>query len=64
MSGLTALVGVAFAGAGMGVLGLLGAGLLLRYNIPRYIPRTGRAAERPCAGPHYPPGGVSRERAG
>lgn len=38
VSGLTALVGVGFAGAGMGVLGLLGAGLLLRY-IPRYIPR-------------------------
>ncbi|WP_237710455.1 hypothetical protein [Saccharopolyspora spinosa] len=40
VSGLTALVGVGFAGAGMGVLGLLGAGLLVRY-IPRYIPRTG-----------------------
>jgi MFS family permease len=41
VSGLTALVGVGFAGAGMGVLGLLGAGLLLRY-IPRYVPRAMR----------------------
>ncbi|SFS77962.1 MFS transporter [Saccharopolyspora flava] len=37
-SGLTALAGVGLAGAGMGVLGLLGAGLLLRYT-PRYVPR-------------------------
>ncbi|WP_256413604.1 hypothetical protein [Saccharopolyspora sp. ASAGF58] len=32
MSGLTELLGVGFAGAGMGVLGRLGAGLLLRYR--------------------------------
>ncbi|WP_406691121.1 MFS transporter [Saccharopolyspora sp. ID03-671] len=38
ISGLTALAGVGLAGAGMGVLGLLGAGLLLRYT-PRYVPR-------------------------
>ncbi|GAA4616054.1 MFS transporter [Saccharopolyspora hordei] len=38
VSGLTALLGVGLAGAGMGVLGLLGAGMLLRY-VPRYVPR-------------------------
>lgn len=38
ISGLTALLGVGLAGAGMGALGLLGAGLLLRY-VPRYAPR-------------------------
>ncbi|MFI0462647.1 MFS transporter [Saccharopolyspora sp. 5N102] len=42
VSGLTAVAGIGFAGAGMGLLGLLGAGLLLRY-VPRYVPqaRTG-----------------------
>lgn len=38
ISGLTALAGVGIAGAGMGLLGFLGAGLLLRYT-PRYVPR-------------------------
>lgn len=48
ISGLTALAGVGIAGAGMGVLGFLGAGLLLRYT-PRYVPKRpapGRMADR------------------
>ncbi|WP_025157295.1 MFS transporter [Leifsonia aquatica] len=40
---LTAVVSISFAGGVMGVLGLLGAAMLGRY-IPRYVPRTTRAA--------------------
>lgn len=46
ISGITALAGVGFAGAGMGVLGFLGAGLLLRYT-PRYVPHA-LAMSRPA----------------
>ncbi|KAA5834664.1 MFS transporter [Saccharopolyspora hirsuta] len=45
VSGLTALLGVGLAGAGMGALGLLGAGLLLRY-VPRYAPNRAAATTR------------------
>jgi MFS family permease len=38
IAGVTALVSLPFAAATMGVLGFLGAGILLRY-VPRYSPR-------------------------
>ena len=38
ISGLTAVASLAVASAAMGVLGLVGAGVLLRY-VPRYVPR-------------------------
>ncbi|HEX4442781.1 MAG TPA: MFS transporter [Galbitalea sp.] len=38
VSVLTGLISIAFASGVMGVIGLIGAGLLLRY-IPRYVPR-------------------------
>ncbi|MCU1552238.1 MAG: transporter, partial [Glaciihabitans sp.] len=34
---------IAVATGVMGLLGLLGAGILLRY-VPRYVPHTGRSA--------------------
>ncbi|MCX7522005.1 MFS transporter [Microbacterium sp. STN6] len=37
VSGVTAVLSLGFASVGMGVLGLIGAGLLVRW-IPRYIP--------------------------
>ena len=43
ISGLTALVSLSFAAAGMGVLGLIGAGLFLRY-IPRFVPHPKRTS--------------------
>lgn len=39
ISGVTALATIAVASGVMGVLGLVGAGILLRY-VPRYLPRT------------------------
>jgi MFS family permease len=42
VSVLTGLVSIAFASGVMGVIGLIGAGLLLRY-LPRYLPRPPRA---------------------
>ncbi|GAA1492176.1 MFS transporter [Curtobacterium herbarum] len=39
ISGVTALATIAVASGVMGVLGLVGAGVLLRY-VPRYLPRT------------------------
>jgi MFS family permease len=39
ISGVTALASIAIASGVMGVLGLVGAGILLRY-VPRYLPRT------------------------
>ncbi|MCU1469978.1 MAG: putative permease [Glaciihabitans sp.] len=39
---LTGVASIAIASGVMGVLGLVGAGLLLRY-VPRYVPRTPRA---------------------
>lgn len=38
VSGLTAVASISVASAAMGVLGLVGAGVLLRY-VPRYVPR-------------------------
>ena len=38
VSGLTALAGISLAAGGMGILGFIGAGMMLRY-IPRYLPR-------------------------
>lgn len=38
VAGLTAIASISFASATMGVLGLIGAGVLLRY-VPRYAPR-------------------------
>ena len=43
VSGVTALFSLAVASVGMGVLGLVGAGMLLRY-LPRYVPRRARAS--------------------
>jgi Arabinose efflux permease len=43
VSGVTAIASLGAAAAGMGVLGLVGAGLLVRW-IPRYIPRRPRTA--------------------
>jgi MFS family permease len=42
LSGLVAAVSLPFAAGVIGVVGLLGAGLLVRW-IPRYVPRTVRA---------------------
>lgn len=42
LSALTAAVSLAFAGGVLGVLGLVGAGILLRY-VPRYSSRASRA---------------------
>ena len=39
ISGVTAVASIAIASGVMGVLGLVGAGILLRY-VPRYLPRT------------------------
>ena len=39
ISGVTAVASIAVASGVMGVLGLVGAGVLLRY-VPRYLPRT------------------------
>lgn len=39
ISGVTAVASIAVASGVMGVLGLVGAGILLRY-VPRYLPRT------------------------
>ena len=38
VSGITAVASLPLAAAAMGVLGLIGAGILLRY-VPRYVPR-------------------------
>jgi MFS family permease len=38
ISGVTAVASIAVASGVMGVLGLVGAGILLRY-VPRYLPR-------------------------
>ncbi|MGN6128183.1 MAG: MFS transporter [Humibacter sp.] len=43
VSGVTALFSLAAASIGMGVLGLIGAGMLIRY-VPRYVPRKARSA--------------------
>lgn len=49
VSGLTAVASISVASAAMGVLGLVGAGVLLRY-VPRYVPR-----HRPGPDPDAPP---------
>ena len=41
LSALTAAVSIAFASGILGVVGLIGAGVLLRY-VPRYSPRRPR----------------------
>jgi MFS family permease len=46
LSILTAVVSIAFASGVMGVIGLLGAGVLIRY-VPRYMPR---ARKKPAPG--------------
>jgi MFS-type transporter involved in bile tolerance (Atg22 family) len=43
VSVFTGLISIAFASGFMGVVGLLGAGLLLRY-LPRYVPSPKRIA--------------------
>jgi MFS family permease len=43
---LTAVASIAIASGVMGVLGLVGAGILLKY-VPRYVPRPGRPAKLP-----------------
>jgi MFS family permease len=45
VAGITALVSLSVASAVMGVVGLFGAGVLMRY-IPRYAPRRPRATPR------------------
>ena len=41
LAGITAVSSIAIAAGAMGVLGLIGAGVLLRF-LPRYIPRPHR----------------------
>ena len=48
ISGLTAVASLAVASAAMGVLGLVGAGVLLRY-VPRYVPRRRPGTDPPPA---------------
>jgi len=48
ISGITAVASLAVASTAMGVLGLVGAGVLLRY-VPRYVPRRRPGTDPPPA---------------